>query len=267
MRAHSSHFLRAALSLVSSIRPSGRLSVRVPSLPSLARMSSSVWSSELMLADVALSPPPDRLLYWLLQFCSFDGLSACRSELRALLFDASERQLQSDVDRVLSRRGGSGDSSGNGSASSARAELYEQLSASRDTAMAAVDVEVTLRVKLRALYRSVVECSYSHAMGLSTWLAELRHECDSAGLALTASSAFFRLQLAAIGNMAVRAADRPRTTKAEFDRVMKHLLTYAAVTDGSDTAHTTQHTNTLAARRQTDETHRVAAEECTLSEP
>ena len=178
-----------------------------------------------VLSDSVTDSPPDRLLYWLLQYCTFDGLTACRSELRCLLFDASERQLQSEVDRLLSQRA----TVATGSESD-RQSLYAALSAPRDTAMAAVDFEVALRVKLRHLYRSIVDCSYEHAMGLSSWLTQLRDECDSAGLPLTSASPLFHLQLLAIGNIAVRAADRPRTSKADFDTLMQHLMTYAAIT-------------------------------------
>ena len=197
---------------------------------------SSSRSSQLLL-DSVVSPPPDRLLYWLLQYCTFEGLSLCRSELRSLLSEASERQLQSDVERIVEQRSrtatGRARGKGGASNSSERQALYSQLSAARDSALATVDSEVAVRVKLRHLYRAIVECSYEHAMGLSTWLAELREVCESAGLPLTSDSSLFRLQLAAIGNMAVRAADRPRTSKADFDQLMKHLMTYAAVTEGN----------------------------------
>ena len=218
-------------------------------------MSSATSSSPaiVVLSDCVLSPPPDRLLYWLLQYCSFEGLSACRSELRARLLEASERQLQSDVDRLLTERGSS---SASGS-SVDHHSLYKQLSTRRDAAMAAADAEAALRVKVRQLYSSIVGCSYEHAMGLSTWLAELRDECEAGGIVLSSSSALFRLQLAAIGNMAVRAADRPRTSKVDFDSLMKHLMTYAAVTDGQQqtSPHATQtapahiHSHTYADQR------------------
>ena len=197
--------------------------------------SSSAVSSSVLLSDSVTSPPPDRLLYWLLQYCSFDGMSACRSELRSLLLEASERQLQSDVDRAIAQRASHSSAATAPAPADARHALYKQLSAARDTAMAAVDFEVSLRVRLRQLHRSIVSCSYEHAMGLSTWLSELREECEGAGLPLTSASPLFQLQLAAIGNIAVRAADRPRTTKPDFDQLMKHLMTYANITHGPHT--------------------------------
>lgn len=213
-----------------------------------------------LLSDIVRSPPPARLLYWLLQYCSFDGLLASRSELRSLLEDASERDLQADVDRAMAARLSSGGGSGGGgrggrgrgsrkgrSSDAERSAIYNQLSAERDAAMAAADAEVRLRVRLRQLYASIVECSYERAMGLSVWLTELRDEWDEAGLPFSSHSSLFRLQLVAIGNTAIRAADRPRTSKADFDMLMRHLMQHAAVTEGEgegDGNNTTRHSTT-----------------------
>ena len=184
-------------------------------------------SSSALLSDCVSSLPHDRLLYWLLQYCSFDGLSACRSELRALLADASERQVDASVALHLAQKGGE------------RSALYAQYAAARDAVLASVDTEVALRVQLRQLYHCIVSCSYEHAMGLAVWLAELRAVWERAGLPLTQHCALFRVQLAAIGNIAVRAADRPRTSKSDFDQLMQRCLTYAAVTQSRRSAHTT----------------------------